>query len=219
MEVASPLTFGHVKAGSKRRFACSPLDAPAAMDTTSAMDDSSAFHAQNFKRRRCGDTEMGNHNNNGGFAPFGTASTSPFASPFGQSQALSISTSIGNKRQRQAESPAERNTSQTTHLQGIIAKQLAEVQKLKTEKEEIHTSYQELSASHEKSQNENKLLKKVLAIKQERQDQFVSQLEDAHRYKEQSEQVIAMLRQHLHNQAQQSHGPSNGFTGGPSNVY
>ncbi len=95
MEVASPLTFGHVKAGSKRRFACSPLDAPAAMDTTSAMDDSSAFHAQNFKRRRCGDTEMGNHNNNGGFTAFGTASASPFVSPFGQSQALSISTSIG----------------------------------------------------------------------------------------------------------------------------
>lgn len=126
---------------------------------------------------------------------------------------------IGNKRQRQAETPAERHTSQTTQLQGIITKQLAEVQKLKAEKEEIQTSYQELSASHEKSQNENKLLKKVLAIKQERQDQFVSQLEDAHRYKEQAEQVIAMLRQHLHNQAHQSHGPSNGFTGGPPNVY
>lgn len=78
-------------------------------------------------------------------------------------------------------------------------------------------SYNALSSSNEKTVNENKVLKKVLAIKQERQNQFVSELEDARRYKEQAEQVIAVLRQHLH--AQQSQNVGMGFNSGGPHVF
>jgi len=130
-------------------------------------------------------------------------------------------TSIGNKRSRQDESQGAETQIQaaTRHLQSIIATQGNEIQKLKSEKESLQGSYQQLSASHEKSQNENKVLKKVLAIKQERQDQFVSELEDARRYKEQADQLIAVLRQHLAAQ-QQSGGHGMGYNmGGPPNVF
>jgi flagellar biosynthesis chaperone FliJ len=84
----------------------------------------------------------------------------------------------------------------------------------------LENSCHELSASHDKIQNENKVLKKVLAIKQERQDQFVAELENARRYKEQAEHLIAVLRQHL--QTQQSYdnniiGYADG--GPPPNVF
>ncbi len=129
--------------------------------------------------------------------------------------------SPGNKRSRQDESHGETQIQAATrHLQSIIATQGNEIQKLKSEKESLQTSYQQLSASHEKSQNENKVLKKVLAIKQERQDQFVSELEDARRYKEQADQLIAVLRQHLAAQQQSSgHGMGYNNMGGPPNVF
>jgi hypothetical protein len=62
MEVASPLTFSHVKAGAKRRFACSPLDSPNVVGIEShtddyAMDDCATF-GHSFKKRRCDNVEM-----------------------------------------------------------------------------------------------------------------------------------------------------------------
>lgn len=122
----------------------------------------------------------------------------------------------GNKRQRHHE---EAQDATHKHLRTMIDRQNAEIRKLRNEKETIENSYKELSTASEKTQNENKVLKKVLAIKQERQEQFVSELENARRYKEQAEQLIAVLRQHLH--AQQSHGNTGvGFhNGGPPNVY
>lgn len=76
-----------------------------------------------------------------------------------------------------------------------------------------------MSVTNDKNQKENTALKKVLAIKQERQEQFVAELDDARRYKEQAEQLIAVLRQHLN--AQQMHNPAGMafHNGGPPNVY
>ncbi len=59
MEVASPLTFSHVQAGTKRRFACSPiLDAAMGVESNTddyAMDDCS--HYGHKKRRRFGSSD------------------------------------------------------------------------------------------------------------------------------------------------------------------
>lgn len=65
MEVASPLTFAHVKAGSKRRFACSPLDSPGVVGIETnvddyAMDDCTTF-GHSFKKRRCDDMDIQHH--------------------------------------------------------------------------------------------------------------------------------------------------------------
>lgn len=207
MEVASPLTFGHVKTGNKRRFAsCSPLVDPAmSIDAPMAMDESQSHsgpYGQKLKRRRCDNGEM-------------TASAAAAASafhPHGHGGLL-----IGNKRSRHSEETQPHDATRL-HLQSIIDRQANEIQKLRGEKATIEASCQELSASNEKSQNENNLLKKVLSIKQQRQDQFVSELEEARRYREQAEQLIAVLRQHLHAQQSHSHG-NTGFHTGPPNIF
>lgn len=209
MEVASPLTFGHVKTGTKRRFA-TRLDAAIDANVDDyAMDDSNAY-GQSFKKRRCGNHEMAmNH-----------LVASDHTNPFG-STSLSIPPQVhtvpamGNKRQRKEE------VQDATHinLRTIIDRQSIEIHNLKSEKQKIENSYKDLSVSHDKNQKENTALKKVLAIKQQRQEHFVKELENAGRYKEQAEQLIAVLRQHLH--AQQSHGNSSGmgFNNGGPHVY
>jgi hypothetical protein len=120
----------------------------------------------------------------------------------------------GTKRQRNDD--AQDATSR--HLKSIIERQTAEIQKFKCEKEIVENAYKELSATSEKAQNENKVLKKVLVIKQARQDQFVAELENARRYKEQADQLITALRQHIH--AQQSQPNTGmGFNSGPPNIF
>lgn len=121
-----------------------------------------------------------------------------------------------NKRQRNDEA----QDSNGKYLKSIIDRQSTEIEKLKEEKQALENSCHELSANHDKIQNENKVLKKVLAIKQERQDQFVAELENARRYKEQAEHLIAVLRQHL--QTQQSYDNNyKGYADGgpPPNVF
>lgn len=205
MEVASPLTFGHVKAGSKRRFAtCSPLDTaiePHAPVDDYAMDDSAAY-GSSFKRRRCDNMEMSHVAAQNSNNPFGST----------QLSIPQVQTPFGNKRQRSDDSPDDGKRQLLT----IIDRQNTEIRKLKSEKSSIESSYQELSATNDKHQKENTALKKVLAIKQERQDHFVVELDNARRYKEQAEQLIAVLKHHLH--AQQSHGNNAGLgfnNGGP----
>ena len=77
MEVASPLTFGHVPAGSKRRYACSPI----MDDTQDAMDESAGF-GHSYKRRRMNNEP--DHNAivtaNNGFSN-NVATASPFSRP------------------------------------------------------------------------------------------------------------------------------------------
>ena len=120
------------------------------------------------------------------------------------------------KRQRNDET----QDSNGKFLRSIIERQSAEIEKLKEEKQTVENSYNELYANHDKVQNENKVLKKVLAIKQERQDQFVAELEHARRYKEQAEHLIAVLRQHLQTQQSlNSHGMGFPDGGPPSNVF
>ncbi len=86
MEVASPLPFGHVKAGSKRRFAtCSPLDAPIEAHVDDYAMDESAAYGSSFKRRRCGDMEMSVAPSATANAPFGSAPSPQQLPAFGKS--------------------------------------------------------------------------------------------------------------------------------------
>jgi len=71
MEVASPLSFGHTPAGSKRQFPCTPVT----FDTTNRSpfgDSADDFLHQRFKRRRFAvDESMDGDNEN-------TVNQSPF---------------------------------------------------------------------------------------------------------------------------------------------
>jgi hypothetical protein len=94
-----------------------------------------------------------------------------------------------------------------------------EFQKLKSEKESVVHAYTELSATHEKVQNENKVLKKVVAIKQERQDQYIAELDNLKRHKEYSDNLITAMRNHIQNQQLHSNSGLGFNSGGPPNVY
>jgi hypothetical protein len=67
MEVASPLSFGHVQAGSKRRFACS-IDASMGVETGAddhQMDDNNMPYGHALKKRRfAGSNECFDMNDN-----------------------------------------------------------------------------------------------------------------------------------------------------------
>lgn len=89
---------------------------------------------------------------------------------------------------------------------------------MKTAKTNLESSLASLRSDHEKTQHENKILKRAVTIQQERQTQAGNDLEAARGYKVDAddkirrlEQMILSLRYHL--QAQ-SH-PGNDFMGFP----
>jgi len=141
----------------------------------------------------------------------------PFAksSPTASLTSLPLHVHTGTKRQRHEE------TQDTTsrRLQHAIDRQTVEIQKLKSEKESVVHAYKELNATHEKVQNENKVLKKVVAIKQERQDQYIAELDNLKRHKEYSDNLIAAMRNHIQNQQLHSNSGMGFDSGGPPNVY
>jgi hypothetical protein len=207
MEVASPLTFGRVEAGSKRRFACSPIiDATMTVESGAGDDhimDETYGHVVK-RRRRHGSPEFLNTN---------VMTASPFTA-FPSPQVEIVHAATLGKRQRDNEHPQEGgNTpseSNTSLLHKIIDKQNTEIQHLRNEKVSIESAMKSLNDSNEKVQHENKILKKAVALQQQRQNQALHELESARQYKEQAEdkikmleQVITSLRYHL--QAQQPH--------------
>lgn len=210
MEVASPLTFGHVQAGAKRRFACSPiLDTAMGVESSAVddytMDDRNPFGHSVKKRRRCGPNE--------GFEMNQSASASPFSS-FSSPQ-TGGSHGLG-KRQRNDECSHETASITTSananaiFLQRVIEKQNVEIQNLRAEKSSMESTINNFTQAQEKTLHENKILKKAVTVQQHRQNQALNELASARQYKEQAEdkmkiqeQVINALKYHL--QAQQPH--------------
>jgi len=224
MEVASPLTFGHVQVGSKRRFACSPiLDTQMGVDNNNnvddfAMDDCNAF-SHTFKRRRCGSPD----NLETVHSSAGPSSFKNFSSP-----QTGIS---GMKRSRHDEfvQDAASTSSSSTHakvLQKIIDKQSTEIQALRDEKSSMEHKINELTSTQEKTLHENRILKKAVTLQQQRQNHASVELEASRAYKDQAEdkmrkleQLINTLKYHL--QAQQPHIGKDfmGFNHSPPDVY
>jgi hypothetical protein len=109
-------------------------------------------------------------------------------------------------------------------LQRVVSSQAAEIDGLKSEKQNVESSMNNLKLDHDKVLNENRILKRAVTIQQERQNQAASEIEAAHKYKfdaedriKKLEQIILSLRYHL--QAQQNH-PGNDFMGfRPPDVY
>lgn len=209
MEVASPLTFGHVQAGAKRRFACSPiLDAAMGVES-SAIDDYTVDERNNYghtlkKRRRCGPNDGLEMNHSTTTSPFNS-----FSPQTGGNHGL-------GKRQRNMESDdfsedvTNNTTTNTILLQQVIEKQNIEIQSLRGEKASLESTINSLTESQEKALHENRILKKAVTFQQQRQNHNANELEAARQYKEQAEskmkmleQVINSLRYHL--QAQQPH--------------
>ena len=115
---------------------------------------------------------------------------------------------------------------QADNLERIVESQASEIEYLKTAKTNLETSLASLKSDHEKTLNENRILKRAVTIQQERQTQASNDLEAARQYRvgaeeniRRLEQMILSLRYHL--QAQQPHNGNDfmGFPPQPPDVY
>lgn len=221
MEVASPLTVPHAAAGSKRSLVCSP----GLMDTTTrnpfatvGMDMSDDTMQRAFKRRRFQpDTTMDNVDSSTEYPPFMNMALA-------RSKSMFPSNNGSMKRCRQ-EAPGP-SQNQPDNLERVVESQASEIEYLKNAKANLETSLANLKSDHEKTLNENRILKRAVTIQQERQTQASNDLEAARQYKVSAEenirrleQMILSLRYHL--QAQQPHTGNDfmGFPPQPPDVY
>ena len=110
-------------------------------------------------------------------------------------------------------------------LQQVVDQQAAEIHRLKSERDSLQTSATNLSSQHAKVEQENKILKRAVAIQQERGNQANSELEGARQFKAQAEERIRRLEQmnltlQYQLQAQSSSGNDFiGFNPRPPDVY
>lgn len=108
------------------------------------------------------------------------------------------------KRARQAPPSPVQND-----LNRVVEEQAAVIESLKKEKAEVISSLESLKSDHERTCKENTVLRKAVAIQQERLHQAENHVKAAQEYRSDAEdrikkleQVVLSLRYHL--QAQQS---------------
>jgi hypothetical protein len=77
----------------------------------------------------------------------------------------------------------------------VVEQQAAEIERLKCEKESARASASQLSSQHVKAEHENKILKRAVAIQQDRQSQMTGELEGARQFKVAAEDRIRRLEQ------------------------
>lgn len=127
------------------------------------------------------------------------------------------------KRCRQdALSPVQNNPSEG--LERVVESQASEIEHLKNAKANLETSLESLKTEHDKTLNENRILKRAVTIQQERQTQAHNDLEAARQFKvgaeeniRRLEQMILNLRYHL--QAQQPFNGNDFMGPQPPDVY
>lgn len=122
------------------------------------------------------------------------------------------------KRCRQDALSAGQNESED--LEQVVESQASEIEYLKNAKANLESSVAGLKTEHEKTLNENRILKRAVTIQQERQIQAANDLEAARQYKVDAEQNIRRLEQMIlslryHLQAQQPQNGGNDFMGFP----
>jgi len=236
MEVASPIPFLHGQGGTKRRFAFSPgIDSTAiGVEATQdfSMDDAPTCHQQAFKRRRRLSHETlesaGTALNSNAFPSFAPTASVAFGTPQAKIGGFQTKRNRTDSPEGAGCSLSQSQVQQkiVADLQRLVDHQAAEIDRLKSEKNAMETSFAEVKASNDKSMNENKILKKAVTIQQERQKQAYTELDAARRYKTEAEERIRKLEQmnltlRYHLQAQQPASMNDfmGFSRRPPDVY
>jgi len=193
MEIASPTPLSNPFSlnRSKRSYACAQfaeVPVTSSIMSESISDDtlieSPAFGTSLFKRRRFTSTEE-----------MGDAVASPFqnASPFPPLG------NTPNKRCRTEVSPSY-NLSQAqqqivSELRRLVDHQAAELERLKSTNQSNEDIISKSKPENEKILNENRILKRAVAIQQERQQHASNELQAACRYKTEADERIRMLEQ------------------------
>lgn len=192
MEVVSPLTFARSSQSGKRRFG-SPIHGASVASDDFDMDDCSGYGFQATKRRKRysngggGDSFALQTKENWSPSPVVPASSRP---PHAHDAAGLLST----KRSRTPQQD-DACAQKLRELQQMVEQQAAEIQRLKCEKESTHVSVSQISSQHAKVEHENKILKRAVAIQQERQNQMTGELEAARLFKAGAEDRIRRLEQ------------------------
>mmetsp|Transcript_23376 Transcript_23376/g.35902 ORF Transcript_23376/g.35902 Transcript_23376/m.35902 type:complete len:229 (-) Transcript_23376:1033-1719(-) len=206
MEVASPFPMPAATKGTKRSFSYSPmLDAAGSgLESTDMMDNmESDTFMHTAKRRRFHQNESISFIPN--FQGVPTVST-PMKSPFQSPAVPSAKRARHGLTTASLVSAQAENSSQQriSELERVVQQQNGEVSQLKEERNDIEKSFASLKSVHEKTLNENKILKRAVTIQQERYNQAASEVECARQYKNNAEekirkleQVIMTLRYHL----------------------
>lgn len=235
----SPPLSSFGRANQKRTFSA------ATSSEDQNMDCSSSFSFQATKRRkRFNDTSVaavGGENNNNfttfqskenwSLSPFatttkGTASSSTAALP-SSSTALPSSKRTRTSGQQHGDASPSPSAQKVQELQQVVNQQSIEIQRLKSEKETIQSTAQQLSTQNAKAEHENKILKRAVTIQQERGNQMNVELENARQFKVNAEECIRRLEQHnrsLQYQLQANTVGGSDFMGGsfpprPPDVY
>lgn len=132
----------------------------------------------------------------------------------------SLAALLSTKRNRASIQQDHVSAQRLQELQHVVEQQAAEIQRLSSEYDSAQRSASELSSQHAKVEHENKILKRAVAIQQERQNQLTAELEGARQYKLEAEDRIHRLEQMnltLQYQLQQSNStPGNDFMGSPT---
>lgn len=215
MEVVSPLTFARPNQGGKRRFGSPIHGASVAVANTAAedfdMDDCSGYGFQSAKRRK--------RFSNDGADPFPFQSKENWShSPFVQASSRSPQAPTASTKRSRTSQQDDVSSQKLQELQQMVEQQATEIQRLKSEKDSVEAAASQLSSQHTKAGNENKILKRAVAIQQERQQQMTAELHGARQFKVEAEDRIRRLEQMnltLQYQLHAKSAPGDDFMGFP----
>ncbi len=109
----------------------------------------------------------------------------------------SLTGPLSTKRNRGASTQQDDAASalRLQELQQIVEQQAAEIQRLTSEKDSAQATVSQISSQHTKAEHENRILKRAVAIQQERQNQLSAELEGARQFKVDAEDRIRRLEQ------------------------
>ncbi|KAL3757332.1 hypothetical protein ACHAWU_008493 [Discostella pseudostelligera] len=222
MEVVSPLTFARTNPGGKRRFG-SPLGHGHG-DTELTSSTATTAGAEDFdmddcfpvaKRRKRFLNDGGAELDSFSFQAKENCPLFQAPRPIQPPAAL-----FPTKRNRASIQQDHVSAQRLQELQHVVEQQAAEIQRLSSENDSAQRSAAELSSQHAKVEHENKILKRAVAIQQDRQNQLTAELEGARQYKLEAEDRIHRLEQMnltLQYQLQQSNStPGDDFMGSPT---
>lgn len=194
MEVASPLPLSHGRRSAKRSFAFSPpfADASDPNQATAAQSDcameSDDYPQQPFKRRRFLTEGTTSDQSRACLPMFSSSSASQFGSP-------KAATSTKRTRTDNGWNQAHAKKQIALEMQKMVDQQVAEIDRLKSEKASIESTCAGLTSQNEKVVGENRILKRAVTIQQERQNQALSEIDAARKYRNEAEERIRRLEQ------------------------
>lgn len=195
MEVASPLPLSHGRRTAKRSFAFSPSFADAsdpnqaaATQSDCAMESDEYSQQQPSKRRRFLNEGTSSDQSRACLPTWSSSSASQFGSP-------KAATSTKRTRTDHGWNQAHAKKQIALEMQRMVDEQAVEIGRLKSERVSIESVCAGLKSQNEKVVGENRILKRAVTIQQERQNQALSEIEAARKYRNEAEERIRRLEQ------------------------